>query len=298
MTDDGAGRDGSGGPVIEVEGLVCAYPGSREPAVRGVGFSIDRGEIFGFLGPSGAGKSTTQKVLIGILRSFEGRVRVLGRDPRTQGPEYYEHVGVGFELPNHFARLTAAENLRFFASFYDRPTRPVGELLERVGLADDANRRVDQFSKGMKMRLNFVRALLHDPEVLFLDEPTSGLDPVNARVLKDIVLEERDRGKTIFLTTHNMHDAEELCDRVAFIVDGQIKRIDSPRALRMERSLRRVRVEYLEDGRVLSREFALDGIGRDGDFLGLLAGREIVSLHSQEPSLEDLFIEVTGRRLT
>jgi fluoroquinolone transport system ATP-binding protein len=286
------------GAVIEVRDLVYSYAGASAAAVRGVSFEVGRGEIFGFLGPSGAGKSTTQKVLIGILRSFRGEVRVMGSDPRAQGPAYYERIGVGFELPNHFARLTATENLRFFASFYERPTRPIPELLQRVGLADDAHRRVEQFSKGMKMRLNFVRALLHDPQVLFLDEPTSGLDPVNARVLKDLVLEQREQGKTVFLTTHNMHDAEELCGRVAFMVDGRIERQGSPRDLRAEQSLRRVLVEYHADGRLQSRDFALDGLGGDADFLQLLREREIVSIHSQEPSLEELFIQATGQRLT
>jgi fluoroquinolone transport system ATP-binding protein len=284
--------------VIEAEGLVYAYPGADEPAVRGVSFAVGKGEIFGFLGPSGAGKSTTQKVLIGILKGYEGRARVLGRDLRGQDAGYYEHIGVGFELPNHFVKLTAAENLRFFASFYNRPTREPRELLALVGLEEHADRRVDQLSKGMKMRLNFVRALLHDPEVLFLDEPTTGLDPVNARVLKDLILEQKQRGKSIFLTTHNMHDAEELCSRVAFLVDGEIRLIDEPKKLRAERARRCVVVEYLEDGFLRSQELPLDGLGRNQAFLDLLREREIVSLHSQEPTLEDLFIQTTGRKLT
>jgi fluoroquinolone transport system ATP-binding protein len=284
--------------AIQVESLVYAYPGAETPAVRGVSFAVGQGEIFGFLGPNGAGKSTTQKILIGILKGYEGKVRVLGRDLCGEGAEYYEHIGVGFELPNHFVKLTALENLRFFASFYNQPTHDPRELLARVGLAEHADRRVDQFSKGMKMRLNFVRALLHDPEVLFLDEPTTGLDPVNARVLKDLILEQKERGKSIFLTTHNMHDAEELCHRVAFLVDGEIKLIDEPKKLRSDRSRRRVVVEYLEDGLLRSRELPLDDLGRNQNFLDLLRDREIVSLHSQEPTLEDLFIQATGRKLT
>nr|MDT0662019.1 ABC transporter ATP-binding protein [Micromonospora sp. DSM 115978] len=282
--------------MIEVENLSYGYGPGREAAVRDVSFTVGAGEILGFLGPSGAGKSTTQKVLIGLLSPYQGRVRVLGREVRGQGPDYYQHIGVGFELPNHFMKLTALENLRFFASFYSAPADP-RELLAMVGLADAADQRVEQYSKGMKMRLSFVRALLHDPQVLFLDEPTSGLDPVNARLLKDIIIAQRRRGKCIFLTTHNMHDAEELCDRVAFLVDGGIRRIGPPKLLRTEGDRRGVVVEYRSDGEVRSAEFPLDRLD-DPDFLTILRDREVVSLHSQEPSLEDVFVETTGRRLT
>lgn len=284
--------------AVEAHQLIYSYPGSDEPTVRGVSFEVGKGEIFGFLGPSGAGKSTTQRILVGTLKGFEGTARVLGRDLRDVGPEYYEHIGVGFELPNHYSKLTALENLRFFASFYSRGTREPRELLALVGLLEHAGKRVEDFSKGMKMRLNFVRAIMHDPEVLFLDEPTSGLDPVNARVIKDIIIDQRRLGKTIFLTTHNMHDAEELCDRVAFIVDGRIKLIDAPMRLRTGERLRRVLVEYTVDGELMSQEFPLDGLGRNGAFLDLLRDHEVISLHSQEPTLEDLFIQATGRRLS
>ncbi len=160
--------------VIRVRGLEFAYPKAQEPALRGMDFTVDRGEIFGFLGPSGAGKSTTQKVLIGLLRGHGGEAAVWGRDPLAWGPGYYERIGVSFELPNHYQKLTGLENLRFFASLYGGPTLDPMELLDAVGLADDANMRVGKYSKGMQMRLTFVRALINDPELLFLDEPTSG----------------------------------------------------------------------------------------------------------------------------
>lgn len=283
--------------VIELQNLVYAFPSAVEPAVKGISFNVLEGEIFGLLGPSGAGKSTTQKVLIGLLKNYEGNVRVLGQEAKKVGPSYYVRIGVGFELPNHYAKLTALENLRFFASFYDKTLDLMG-LLKMVGLHEYANRRVEQFSKGMKMRLNFVRALMHQPELIFLDEPTSGLDPVNARLLKQIIVDQRNQGKTIFLTTHNMHDAEELCDRIAFIVDGQLKLIDSPKKLRIERARRRLLVEYLQEGQLHSAEFPLDALGRNKEFLSLLQERELVSLHSQEPSLEDLFVQATGRSLS
>lgn len=284
------------GFMIEVEDLSFGYRSGRA-AVREVSFTVGPGEILGFLGPSGAGKSTTQKVLIGLLSPYQGSVRVLGQEVREQGPDYYRRIGVGFELPNHFTRLTALENLRFFASFHASPADP-GELLARVGLGEAAGQRVEQFSKGMKMRLNFVRALLHDPQVLFLDEPTSGLDPVNARLLKDLILQEKKRGKCIFLTTHNMADADELCDRVAFIVDGELGQSGPPAELRRKGGRRVVSVDYRQDGQIRSAEFPLDGLGESAEFRAVARDHELVSVHSQEATLADVFVEATGRRLT
>ncbi len=283
--------------MIAVRHLSFTYAGGSKPAVNDVSFTIDTGEIFGFLGPSGAGKSTTQKILIGLLRGFQGEVTVMGKPVTAWGSNYYERIGVSFELPNNFQKLTGLENLEFFRSLYAGETREPMELLERVGLKEDARTRVSQFSKGMQMRLNFARALLNRPDLLFLDEPTSGMDPVNARMIKDIIREQKRDGRTIFLTTHNMSDADELCDRVAFIVDGQIELIDSPRALKLRHGARRVRVEYRDTERVEHREFALDGLGHDPEFLTLLRTGPIETIHTQEATLEDVFIQVTGRRL-
>ncbi len=283
-------------PVIEVHDLSFGY-GPGEPVVKGVGFQVGAGEVLGVLGPSGSGKSTTQKVLTGLLRPFEGTVRVLGRDLRDCGPDYYERIGVGFELPNHYVKLSAIENLRFFASFYQSPADPM-ELLARVGLEDDAHKRVEGFSKGMKMRLNFVRSLLNDPDVLFLDEPTSGLDPANARLIKDMITEQRDRGKCILLTTHNMHDADELCDNVAFLLDGRIQRIGAPAALRSSQGTGSVVVRYQDGQEQGSETFPLEGLGDNAGFLALLRRVTVLSLRSEETSLEDVFLATTGRRLS
>ncbi|WP_020673914.1 ABC transporter ATP-binding protein [Amycolatopsis nigrescens] len=284
--------------VIEVDNLTFTYPGGDEPAVRGMGFTVGRGEIFGFLGPSGAGKSTTQKILIGLLTGHGGSVSVWGRDPVEWGQDYYQRVGVSFELPNHYQKLTALENLRFFASLYGGSTLDPMELLDSVGLAEDANTRVGKFSKGMQMRLVFIRALLHDPDLLFLDEPTSGLDPVNARKIKDIVLREKARGKTIFLTTHDMVTADQLCDRVAFVVDGRIVALDSPKELKVARSLRQVRVEYRSGAETLiGKDFPLDGLAGNPDFLALLRTEHVETMHSKEATLDDVFVDTTGRSL-
>jgi fluoroquinolone transport system ATP-binding protein len=285
--------------VIRVEELIFTYPKAVDPAVRGMNFMVGRGEIFGFLGPSGAGKSTTQKVLIGLLRGHGGRASVWGKDPLDWGSDYYQRIGVSFELPNHYQKLTGLENLRFFASLYDVDTLDPMELLDAVGLADDADTRVGKYSKGMQMRLTFARALINDPELLFLDEPTSGLDPVNARKVKNIILDLKARGRTVFLTTHDMSTADELCDRVAFVVDGGIVALDTPAEMKIARSQRLVRVDYRSDnGALTSAEFPMDGLADDPAFHAVLRAHHVETIHSREASLDDVFVEITGRRLS
>ncbi|MCG8417484.1 MAG: ABC transporter ATP-binding protein [Proteobacteria bacterium] len=283
--------------MIDVHNLVFSYPKQPKPTLKGLNFRIEEGEIFGFLGPSGAGKSTTQKILIGLLKGYQGEVSILNRDARDWGTEIYSEVGVGFELPNHFSQLTGIENLKLFSSLYRKKTRDPMELLELVGIADAAEQRVKNYSKGMAMRLNFVRALLHDPRLLFLDEPTAGLDPANARNLKDIILEQKRARKTIFLTTHNMHDADELCDRVAFLVDGEIKLIDAPRSLRLAKGQKQVRVEYTIDETQHQETFDLRGLRNNQEFMKILETDTLQTIHSQEATLEDVFIRTTGRSL-
>jgi fluoroquinolone transport system ATP-binding protein len=283
--------------MITVENLSFTYPNATEPAIKGLSFGIVRGEIFGFLGPSGAGKSTTQKILIGLLKDYQGQVSVLGKDLKDWRADYYERIGVSFEAPNHYLKLTALENLRYFAALYGNATQEPRALLERIGLGADGDKPVSQFSKGMKNRLNVARALLHDPELLFLDEPTTGLDPVNARLIKELIEEQRSAGKTVFLTTHNMTVADELCDRVGFIVDGELRLIDAPRELKLRYGRRVVRVEYQHAGRMVTREIPLDTLGDDAEFITLLRGGKAQTIHTLEATPEDIFIEVTGRRL-
>ena len=283
--------------MIDAKGLIFSYPGAKEPAVNDLEFSVGDGEIFGFLGPNGAGKSTTQKVLTGLLRNYEGKVSVLGRDARDWGSELYEQVGVGFELPVHFGRLTARENLNYFASLYQGETEDLEHLLEQVDLLEDADQRVNRFSKGMRVRLNFARAVLCRPRLLFLDEPTTGLDPLSARRIKDLILEHRERGATVFLTTHDMATAEEICDRVAFLVDGRIALVDAPRELKVRYGERSVRVEYLLNGALEERDFPLEGLADNAAFLTALRQPSLQTVHTQETSLENIFIRVTGRDL-
>jgi fluoroquinolone transport system ATP-binding protein len=283
--------------VISVQGLSFTYARAAGPAVDGLGFAVDRGEIFGFLGPNGAGKSTTQKILIRLLRGYGGSVSVFGRNLADWGNDYYERVGVSFEFPNHYLKLSATENLTYFRSLYTGKTLPADRLLGMVDLADEATVPVSQFSKGMKSRLSIARSLLNDPELIFLDEPTTGLDPVSARNVKDLVRTQKEAGKTVFLTTHDMTVADELCDRVAFIVDGGIQLIDAPRNLKLAHGRHNVRVEYARDGRTERRDFPLGGIGANPEFVELLRRETIQTIHTQEATLEDVFIRVTGRKL-
>lgn len=283
--------------VIDVQNVFLKYPSSKNDTIRGISFAVKPGEIFGFLGPSGAGKSTLQKILTGTLRDYRGSVRVFDTEMRHRTSEYYEQIGVDFEFPNFYGKFTAAENLRYFASLYSAQTIDPLALLEAVGLRQDAGKKVSSYSKGMKMRLGFVRSLLHDPQLLFLDEPTSGLDPANARILKNMILEQKKRGKTIILTTHNMQDAEELCDRVAFIVDGAIKTIATPQALRKSGADTKVEYRFQAFGKERQNVSTLSGLATAQDFQAALNNGTLTSIHSKEPTLEDVFIALTGRGL-
>ncbi len=285
--------------LLSVQKLSFTYPKQQHPAVHGLEFTVAEGEIFGFLGPSGAGKSTTQKILIKLLKGYEGAIQVFGRDLQQWGSDYYEQIGVSFELPNHYQKLTALENLELFRKLYRGPCEDPLELLERVDLAGAAHTRVGQFSKGMQMRLSFVRALLHRPRLLFLDEPTSGLDPVNARRVKTIIRELQQRGTTIFLTTHDMHVADELCDRVAFMIDGTLALIDTPRALKLQYGQATVQVEARlpETNQRTQHSFPLAGLGENPDFLAVLRKQTVETIHTQEATLEEIFVQVTGRSL-
>lgn len=283
--------------MISVDNVFLRYPGSKDDTIHGVSFKVNKGEIFGFLGPSGAGKSTLQKILTGVLRNYKGSVRVLGTEVKHRDNMFYEHIGVDFEFPNFYEKFTAMENLIHFASLYSKKTLAPMELLILVGLQNDADKKVLNFSKGMKMRLGFIRSILHDPEILFLDEPTSGLDPSNARTIKDMILEQKKLGKTIILTTHNMHDADELCDRVAFIVDGEIKTVDTPFALKKRISDTEVEYTYSKGENIHKKTALLSKLHMDRDFIDILNSGLLSSIHSREKTLEDVFIELTGRCL-
>lgn len=281
--------------MIEVKDLYFSY--TKTPFLKNINFSVHKGEIFGFLGPSGAGKSTLQKVLTGLCRNYQGTARILDTDSNHLDNEFYENIGVDFEFPSLFEKLTARENLKYFASLYSGRKREIDELLKEVGLLEHADKKVSTFSKGMKSRLNFIKSLVHDPQILFLDEPTSGLDPNNAKIMKDMILKERNKGKTIIITTHNMLDATELCDRVVFIVDGQMKALDTPHNFIMQRGAARVTYSFVENGSEQVRTTTLTELSKDEVLKKLISENRITSIHSLEPTLSDIFIELTGAQL-
>jgi fluoroquinolone transport system ATP-binding protein len=284
--------------MISVNNLVFSYNHGSPEVIRDISFRINKGEIFGFLGPSGAGKSTAQKILTGQLKNYSGSVKIEGQEIRDAERSIYNKIGVAFEFPNLYDKLTAVENLKLFGSFYHCDIIDPDELLRMVDLLIDRNTLVSSFSKGMKMRLNFARSIMHNPEVLFLDEPTSGLDPVNARIVKDIISGLKQHGTTIFLTTHNMHDAETLCDRLALIYNGSLKIIGSPEDLKLQYGDKKLKVTLTHDNLRSEREFSLVGLGSDPAFLEILKSGELETIHTCEASLEDIFIRVTGHSLT
>lgn len=286
--------------MITVNNLKYAYPSANTDTLHGISFDIAEREIFGFLGPSGSGKSTTQKILIGLLQNYRGDISILGKDRQEWGNELFEKIGVSFELPNHYLKLTARENLEHFAGFYGGETLSPETVLDWVDLKADADKRVSDFSKGMKIRLNVARSLIHQPKILFLDEPTSGLDPVNGKRIKDLILRLRDEGTTVFITTHNMTLADQLCDRVAFVTSGNISLIDKPEKLKQQYGKRTVRLETADPNGILSSaDFELDRLQTNKAFAQTIANaHRIEHIHTQETTLDNIFIEVTGRELT
>lgn len=281
--------------MIQVNQLTFSY--TKRPFIEAMDFSVQKGEIFGFLGPSGAGKTTLQKILIGMIPHYKGHASIDGVECGRHDRRFYENIGVDFEFPTLYEKLTARQNLCFFASLYEKQPRSIDALLEAVGLQNDGDKPVTDYSKGMKARLSFIKALLHSPQVLFLDEPTSGLDPTNSRIMKDLILAEKAAGKTIILTTHNMQDAAELCDRVAFIVNGSICALDSPHALIMSRGAAKITYTYKEGPSECTGSCPLDGTSQDETLKHLLAQNRLLSIHSSEPTLNDIFMDVTGRAL-
>ena len=284
--------------ILSAERLRYSYPGADEPVLRGLDFKIREGEIFGFLGPNGSGKTTTQKLLTRILLGYEGRVRVFGGDLERTDDGFYNRVGVCFEYPNLYEKLTAEENLEFYRRFFDVETERPRDVLERLDLPVGDRRHVSQYSKGMKMRLVLARSLLNRPRLWFLDEPTTGQDPQHAVEIRNLIRQRADEGATVFLTTHNMTVADELCDRVAFLVNGEIALIDTPRALKLRHAEKTARIEYLAGDRLHSAEIAIDDAAGRERLAELIRAHPVETLHTQEPTLEDVFIRVTGAELS
>lgn len=283
--------------MIEVKNLFYSYTQNDVYAVNDVSFTIGKGEILGFLGPSGAGKSTTQGVLSGLLEIQQGEIYIDGRQ-RSEKPDkaFFNRIGVGFERPNVYKKLTGFENLRFHANLYNRETEDPMKILEMVGLADEARKKTGAYSKGMMQRIGFARSMINNPDIWFLDEPTMGLDPTTANSIKGIIRRKQDEKTTIFLTTHNMFVADELCDRVAFIVEGKIAAIDTPKNLKLKYGQPSVTVEYAEAGELKLETFDLTGEAK-AEFQKFIGDKDVKTIHSGEPTLEEIFIKLTGHGL-
>lgn len=283
------------GLTIVVDDLTHRWPGRARNAVDGMDFTVAEGEVFGLLGPSGAGKTTTQQILTGLVHGWSGRVEVLGRPLGDWGPALYDRIGLSFELPVGWPRLTGREDLVHFAALHDRPARDLDDLFARVGLADVADLPVGTWSRGMRTRLNLARAMLHRPDLLFLDEPTGGLDPVNVAAVRDLVRGARDEGATIVLATHDMATADALCDRVAFVVDGRIVACDRPRTLRRAHGEATVEVEHRVDGRLATTTWPLPDPGPG--LAEVLASGTVEAVSTNEATLDRVFVDLTGRAL-
>ena len=301
-------------PILQVENLVKRY-GDVE-AVRGVSFAVEEGEVFGLLGPNGAGKTTTVEILEGLRTPDGGHVSVCGLDPQ-KNPEALKHeIGAALQSTSLPDKLRVMEALRLFASFYKRRRNPE-ELLDRFGLKEKRGAFYGQLSGGQKQRLALAMALVNDPKVVFFDEPTAGLDPQVRREIYDIIEELRRQKKTIVMTTHYIEEAERLCDRVAIIDHGKVIALGSPRELKQS-SADKTRIEVklarpAANGSLQGLEGVVDARELDGNYVlhtqrppqtivSLVKhleaeGNELVSLEIATPSLEDVFIEMTGRRL-
>ncbi|MCB2224714.1 MAG: ABC transporter ATP-binding protein [Actinobacteria bacterium] len=265
-------------------------------AVDAVSFGVEPGEILGFLGPNGAGKSTTIKMLTGQLPPDGGSIEILGLPVPSSREQVQARIGVCFEEKNLYLNMSAEENLRFFASLFGADADVVW-LLERVGLADRRKDRVSGYSKGMRQRLMMARALVNTPDVLFLDEPTDGLDPVSARAIREMILAEADRGAAVLLTTHDMYEADELSDRVAFINQGRILALDAPEALKLEHGTRAVKVRRRDGDGVAEEVIALDDADAGDRVRDALSQPGVLTIHTEEATLEDVFVAFAGRGL-
>lgn len=282
--------------AINAENLAYSY--GQLTAVDNISFSVAPGEVLGFLGPNGAGKSTTVKMLTGQIRPRSGRALLLGEDIARSPDKVQSQIGVCFETTNLYERMSAEENLRLFANLFGVKGFDPAILLEKVGLGDRRKDRVGGFSKGMKQRMMIARALVNKPRVLFLDEPTDGLDPVSAESIRNLILEEKANGTTVFLTTHDMHEADKLSDRVGFINQGKIVALDTPHKLKQQYGKRALMAEVeLADGSLETREIVMDGAATADAVSQLFQTEKVVTVHSEEATLEDIFIQITGRGL-
>jgi ABC-2 type transport system ATP-binding protein len=278
--------------AVEVHDLHKHYGDVR--AVDGVSFSVAEGEVFGLLGHNGAGKTTTIRVLTGRARPSGGTATVLGHDVVSSRDAIRPVINLVFEEQNLYERMSGRENLRLFSALYGASPARADELLDLVALGEAGKRAVKTYSSGMKQRLLVARALVNRPRVLFLDEPTRGLDPTSAREIRRLVARLASENVTIVLTTHYMEEADELCHRVAFLSQGKIVALDSPRELKLRHGERTAKV-LLRDRREVT--VRLDDPAGAEQLSRWMQDGEVAAIHSQEGTLEDVFIALAGRPL-
>jgi ABC-type multidrug transport system ATPase subunit len=281
--------------AIEVSGISFSYGDTR--AVDDVSFRVERGQILGFLGPNGAGKSTTIKILTGQLDAQSGDVRILGMPMPSAREAIHARLGVCFEEKNLYTSMTAKENLAFFAKLFGITDFDPSVPLARVGLEARAGDRVADYSKGMKQRLMMARALVNSPDVLLLDEPTDGLDPVSAIAIRNLIQAEADRGAAVLLTTHDMHEADTLSNRVAFINQGRILALDTPSSLKLRYGQRSVRIQSQGPDGVVEQVIPLDEDGSGDRVREAVSSTDVLTIHTEEATLEDIFVQFAGRGL-
>ncbi|MFH1598129.1 MAG: ABC transporter ATP-binding protein [Patescibacteria group bacterium] len=266
-------------------------------AVDHISFEVAKGEIIGFLGPNGAGKTTTVRVLTGQLIAQEGQALILGEDIAKDPDKIQAKMGVSFEEKNLYPRMTARQNLIFFAELFGIKKFDPDPLLAKVGLAGREKEKVENYSKGMKQRLMIARSILNQPEVLFLDEPTDGLDPASSEVIRQVILDERKRGATVFLTTHDMLEADKLSDKVAFINEGKIVALDTPENLKLKHGQRGIKAKIFNGDQTEEKYFEMDKEETPEQVKNLLSQNKVATIHTSEASLEEIFIKLTGAKL-
>lgn len=278
--------------IIEVTSLGKNF--SDQQALKDVSFQVRKGEVFGFLGPSGSGKTTTIKILTAQLNPTLGDAYVFGvPSHRLKEDTYRKKIGVITDNSSLYGRLTVYDNLKFYCDLYDVPHTRIPEVLEMVNLASEQKKIVSKLSKGMLQRVTLARAFLHKPELLFLDEPTSALDPTNTKHIYEGLLNLKANGTTIFLTTHDMNEAETLCDRIAFLHKGSIQQLDSPTNLRKKFGDATITVE-LTDGSKVKVKRGPEGAEKLFHYMN---EDRVSSVYSNDPTLGDIFVEITGREL-
>lgn len=281
--------------MIQVQNIVKNY--GNVQAVRNVSFAVRKGEIFGFLGPNGAGKTTTIRMMIGLLKPTSGQIIVNGKNVISHPKSVHAEIGVVFENPNFYERLSIEENLYFYAGLNRVPKARVDELISRFELDEKRKTQMKKLSKGQKQRVIIMRGILHRPQILFLDEPTSGLDPVSSQIIRDQVYQLNEEGTTIVLTTHYMEEADQLCDRVAFINQGQIVAQGAPYELKLQYGERRIEVEYAGPEGLVRESLPMDAAETAGRVSQILQNEQLYTIHSREASLAEVFIRLTGREI-